>query len=283
MKTSILKSIIISLLITVSFSVYCQDPSRTASNEYPIEVLTDTTVTNHVIAVFIKNSSFKIIGTIIQQTDSTIILKTKQGTVHTISKKEIASISDLKSHKNAIKTNLLSPLLGCVNIEYERSLTKQISVVATFGYIGTSEHNDRNDKGYYLTIGGRYFLPKTNSPYNIRNPSSLQGWYFSPSITYLDYTTIYEEEIIGSWMFFRSVIDTKHHEQEIKSTTLALTVGHQFVINMSLVLDFYLGPGVTNTNKKIISGEPHDLSYHYAYIGNGDIVFKAGFKVGFVF
>jgi len=178
-----------------------------------------------------------------------------------------------KSHaqggQNAVKVNLL-PLVGeTFALEYERALTKRISVGAMFStraekslpMMGTIESYLKDDEPELLDVLKKSTLGATSFALEARfytgKKGAFKGFYLAPYFKHTSYAvgapiTATVERTVGGSTYSEDIEITA--SGKLKASTVGLGFGLQFPIGRYLVIDWRIaGPGI-GTGKGTLSG-----------------------------
>lgn len=81
------------------------------------------------------------------------------------------------AQSNAIKVNLLSPVVRTINLSYERAISENGSIQLGFFYTGAKVSDVKID-GFGLTPEYRFYLSSTPAP---------NGFYVAPFLRYINF------------------------------------------------------------------------------------------------
>lgn len=122
-------------------------------------------------------------------------------------------------YPHIIKVNLFSPLIGTVNVHYEKALSENSSFqLEGFYFTGQFMRQQLDIRGIGLTANYRYYLSK----------SFPSGWFAQPFIRYQKY-----------WPLIASTARTN---DDIQVGTLGMVFGYQVLAAKRLSLDIFAGP-----------------------------------------
>lgn len=170
--------------------------------------------------------------------------------------------------KRAFKLEFFSPLYGTLNVGYEQSLGKRITLDAGAGIIGIG-FNELADvsNGIFVRGGARLYFSPDYYTDDLKYYSNFQGSYFRP-------------EIILSIFSFEDIDDFgKDKIGDNASMGIQLNFGKQWAIANTVPLDIWTGFGY-NFNFNTDSDE---MPFKYGYIGGSGgfpLSFSFGFSVG---
>ena len=135
------------------------------------------------------------------------------------------SLSVQAQKKNAIKTNLFSPIIRTGHILYERVINDDMSFQLGFFYTGyTDRDTDASLKGWGITPEFRYYLSESSAP---------AGFYLAPSLRYMSLTA--EEPIYDD-------------SATLTSFGIAINLGGQWLFKDVIILDVFVGPSYNFRN-----------------------------------
>jgi hypothetical protein len=144
--------------------------------------------------------------------------------------------------RNVIKTNLLSPLLRAVHLNYEYGLSKKTSAQLGFMYLFGVQQTDTKFTGFGITPEFRFY-PQENA---------TQGFFLALSPRYQSHNL----EV--------SITDNNGNpataEATWSSVGAAFLVGNQWHFPKSITLELYGGPSYNVGNIKVKSGSEENFN-----------------------
>lgn len=179
-------------------------------------------------------------------------------------------------HKNALKMNFMSPVVGFLGFSYEKSLKPGKSIENEFGIIGIG-FVDESAGGIYLASGLKFFKTPDFYSKRIKYSHVLKGTYIKPQLN----LAIYGYENYYNYPTPGPV------KENIIAGAILCHLGKQIVYNNSFVLDYSVGVGYGFVSQS----ETHTFYeatklYHYGFLLTGSdvpVAFSAKLKIGFVF
>lgn len=137
----------------------------------------------------------------------------------------ILASSKLVAQENIAKAGVL---FGNFGVQYERSISKQFSILGQFGYSDIPTRVNNNDSkstgiGYY--VEGRYYFSS--------NKALMEGWHIGPHYTYLN-------------------LDDKN-DDSIKTniSSFGLATGYQWIFNSHVTLGAIAGIGTLSLDSDV--------------------------------
>lgn len=167
----------------------------------------------------------------------------------------ILSSTFVQAQENAIKINLISPLVRTLNLSYEHKLNSNSGIQLGLYYTGFSA-SEVTFRGFGITPEYRYYLSETEA---------IQGTYIGPFLRYTSLTV--EEELFDG-----------QSEGTYSGFGGGLVIGRQWVFKEKITLDTFIGPQFISGNYKAKSGSDNiDVD---VFDGFG---LRAGITLGFAF
>jgi hypothetical protein len=190
----------------------------------------------------------------------------------------LSSSITLKAQKNAIKTNMLSPLFGRFSISYERAFSEKTSLQVSSFYAWRTPNFDiwsgtsSEWTGFGFTPEFRFY-PSGNG---------INGFYLAPYLRYVRLTSASSYD----YGYYDQNYNYVYNPQRISATDSkfggGLMVGRQWILGDLISFDIFMGPGIINRTTKV-SGSPSDNYYPY-YNEDGPLVdFRLGANLGIAF
>ncbi|MEN9488353.1 MAG: hypothetical protein RL494_618 [Bacteroidota bacterium] len=211
-----------------------------------------------------------------------------------------AGMTKMEGQKNIIK---IAPSVTNIGVQYERLLTKHLSVLAQvgkgFGYTGIATGgNHLEESGATYIVEARYYFSSKRD--------NMEGWYVAPSIkrvavnrnsTYhpaLNYR-VFEGEPDPFFLYYNSAQDyflnTVREDRTINYNIYCLTTGRQWVFNSKLTFGFSAGIGY---QKDLYKDNSFSTGGSYTYSTSGSssssgsenslpIALQIGLSVGYAF
>lgn len=141
------------------------------------------------------------------------------------------TVNIVQAQSNAIKINILSPLVKTLNLSFEHALSESSSFQIGFFYTGASIA-DLKYTGFGITPEYRFYLSESPAP---------KGVYLAPFIRY------------------QSVKLEDTSSSSTGSATLSaigggLVVGKQWIFKERITLDIFLGPSFNSGKVKVEDG-----------------------------
>ncbi len=131
--------------------------------------------------------------------------------------------------ENAIKINILSPIVKTFNVQYERKLNATSSAQLGFFYTGYSV-SETSFSGFGITPEYRFYLSEVEA---------IQGVYIAPFLRYQDFSLT--ESITSS-------------KATMATFGGGVILGKQWLFKDKIVLDLFFGPSYSSGALKITSG-----------------------------
>jgi hypothetical protein len=166
-----------------------------------------------------------------------------------------ASMVAYAQPKNALKINILSPVLKTFNVSYERVLTESSSAQLGF-YVTSASAAGLKYSGIGLTPEVRFYLSDSDAP---------EGFYVGP---FLRYQSLKLE-----------VKDTGD-KANISSIGAGVIIGKQWLFKERVTFDIFLGPSYSGGTVKATSGSSSDFDVSGGVKGFG---LRAGITLGVAF
>jgi len=216
-------------------------------------------------------------------------------------RKEVYEVGSDESEFNdlqktsAIKINFLSPVLGYMAFNYEKSIKQGRSVELSLGLIGlgfkqvvdygysSNENIYLDQAGAFISAGYKFIKVSDKIKNGTKQNNLLQGWYLKPQI------------IFGSYRANESYYNyTDYTNYYQKKTTifggLLINLGKQWVFNNFILLDLYGGVGYDINNRASVNGNNYSYynnnpGFHYGVLSTGldgisGLGITGGLKVG---
>lgn len=142
------------------------------------------------------------------------------------------AVPALAQPTNAIKINLISPVVRTLNLAYEHAINENSSIQLGFYYTG-AKINDTKINGYGITPEYRFYLSQTPAP---------DGFYVAPFLRYNSFTA-----------------EDKNDNQTTNKATVSqfgggVVVGRQWVFKERVTFDMFIGPKFQNTSVSVTQG-----------------------------
>jgi hypothetical protein len=167
----------------------------------------------------------------------------------------LAGHSLVHAQDNALKINLISPLMRTLNLSYEHKLNANSGIQLGLYYTGFSA-SDVTFRGFGITPEYRYYLSESEA---------IKGTYIGPFLRYTSLTV--EEELFDG-----------QSEGTYSGIGGGLVIGRQWVFKEKITLDTFIGPQFISGNYKAKSGSDNiDVD---VFDGFG---LRAGITLGFAF
>lgn len=136
------------------------------------------------------------------------------------------------AQSNAIKVNLLSPVVRTINLSYERVISENGSIQLGFFYTGAKVSDVKID-GFGLTPEYRFYLSSTPAP---------NGFYVAPFLRYINFKA--EDQT-----------DNTINKATVTQFGGGVVVGRQWVFKERVTFDLFIGPKYQGTDVKVTSGQ----------------------------
>lgn len=161
------------------------------------------------------------------------------------------------SQSNAIKINILSPILNTINLSYEHALNESSSLQLGFYYTGV-KISDLKYAGFGITPEYRFYLSETPAP---------DGVYLAPFVRYQS---------------VKLTETTSTYEANLTAIGGGVIIGKQWLFKQKITLDIFLGPSYNSgsTEVKDTGNGSGDVSVSGAFDGFG---LRAGITLGLAF
>ncbi len=145
------------------------------------------------------------------------------------------------AQENAIKAGLSGPLMGDINIGYERALSRHSSLNIKLGYFDPImspfiTEKTLTPKAYNLLESNGGITASVEYRFYLSKKRGIQGFYVAPYMRYLNQDMVWDDEIEG-YIF---TVGTKFN-------TLGLggQLGYQWILNDIFTVDlFFFGAGI---------------------------------------
>ena len=180
-----------------------------------------------------------------------------------------------EDHKNAIKFNLFSPLLGTFVVNYEKSIKPGMSVEFGLGYIyGAGDDIGRKqDAGVNARVGFKFIRSPDFYIKKMKYSHILKGAYAKPEITFSSFNT--NNNYYYGWGQQPTV--TRYN---VTAVAFVLNLGKQTVYSNAFLIYYYVGIGYGySTDYEIGRYYNHSTSPSSEF----PISFTAGMRLGFLF
>ncbi|MEI9919723.1 MAG: DUF3575 domain-containing protein [Bacteroidota bacterium] len=132
---------------------------------------------------------------------------------------------------NAIKINLLSPVVRTINLAYEHAINENGSVQLGFFYSG-AKVGDTKISGWGLTPEYRFYLSESPAP---------DGFYVAPFIRYNSFTA-------------EDKSDNTTNKATVTQFGGGVVVGRQWVFKERVTFDIFIGPKYQSSTIKVTQG-----------------------------
>lgn len=168
-----------------------------------------------------------------------------------------------KNIQNAVKIDLVRPMVGKLGLEYQRYVSDMVSLEFKVGtilpnYTTQSVFGKYMDKEYIgspsgFYVGGAFWLM---SKYT--KPGSLKG--FSFSLEYANFnTTLLTDQYNATLMHYQQ----EEEEVNVAETSVAIIRTHQGLFNRHLFMEFNYGLGMKFINDHESGSSALDFSYKF--------------------
>lgn len=159
-----------------------------------------------------------------------------------------------QAQTNAIKLNILAPIVKTANIQYEKAIGEDKSFQLGLFYTAWSPETTKFT-GFGITPEFRFYLSDTPAP---------AGFYAAPFVRYQNFTVEETDPDFAS-------------KGTLSTIGGGLVIGKQWIFKEKVVLDIYVGPSYASGKVKAESGDSSSLD-----VGSFD-GFGARFGVSFGF
>lgn len=137
---------------------------------------------------------------------------------------QVKSRFEEQEYNSALKFNLLSPIIGAISVNYEQSINKDASFIATAAYFtGQIDNTTEPIRGFAASLEYRFYT----------GDEAMKGFYLQPYVRYQ----------------YLKDIQTKTDELSVPG--LGLLAGYQYIFIKRIVFDMNYGPaynfGTLNT------------------------------------
>jgi len=175
-------------------------------------------------------------------------------------------------HKNALKINFLSPLMGSTEFVFEKNIKPGKSWEAALGIIGLGFDNQEiNPGGIYGKFAFKFIREPDFYMQRMQYAHILKGAYFAPEIAlrYVAYDT---------YNYNNSNYQTQVRKEAFGVAVL-LKLGKQWIFDNSFLLDIYGGVGYG------VGGDENETLNFGFLAGDGEVPIAgtAGIRIGWVF
>lgn len=275
MKNNILKTTALALFLFIGFTGFSQDKIYKKNKD--------------VILCTVTELGDEEVKYTMEDTDNLIYVLSvdKISKIVFASGKEVSftdSFNDSESYagqkKNAFKAGLFSPLVGALNLGYEKSLKPGQSIEGTIGFIGLGTDNaGSNPGGAYLKAGYKFISTPDFKMKGMRYSHILKGAYVRPEISFSFY-----QDNIESYDFTMNTYETTR--ESIAAGALMINFGKQWVFGDAFLIDLFVGLGYGFDNMKSVTNNEYlnGPTYHYGFAVGSEIPIAStvGFKIGFL-
>ena len=175
-------------------------------------------------------------------------------------------------HKNALKINFLSPLMGSTEFALEQNIKPGKSWEAALGLIGLGfDNQDVNPGGVYGKFAFKFIREPDFYIHRMQYAHILKGAYFAPEIA-LRYVAF------DTYTYNYSNYQTKERKDAFGVAVL-LKLGKQWIFDNSFLLDIYGGLGYG------VGGDDYQTLNYGFLAGDGDVPIAgtAGIRIGWLF
>ncbi len=156
------------------------------------------------------------------------------------------------AQNNAIKINILSPIVRTLSIFGEHKLNDNSSAQLGFLYTGFKV-SETKFSGFAITPEYRYYLS---------DKGAINGFYLGPYLRYQNYTL--KTGQITEFYDNNGNLLTTPRTYEPKATFSSfgggLVVGYQAIFKERISLDAFIGPGFNSSSVKVDVGSEDDFS-----------------------
>lgn len=147
----------------------------------------------------------------------------------------IFSSASAFAQQNAIKVNILSPVVKTINVSFEHAISEKGSLQLGFFYTGIKV-SDIKYSGFGITPEYRIYLSESPAP---------EGFYVAPYARYQKLT------------LSTTVNDSKADFSAIGG---GLVIGKQWIFSERVTLDIFLGPNYSSGTVKVTSGSEDEFN-----------------------
>lgn len=159
------------------------------------------------------------------------------------------------AQSNAVKLNILSPIVSTVNVSFEHVLTETSSIQLGFFYTG-AKVSSLKYAGIGITPEYRFYLSETTAP---------AGVYAAP---FLRYQSV------------KLSVEGESSEANFSAFGGGLVIGKQWVFKQRVTLDLFIGPAYNSGKVEVTSGTEDDFDISGAFDGFG---VRTGVTLGVAF
>lgn len=167
----------------------------------------------------------------------------------------VCLVHESKAQSNAVKINILSPIVSTANVAFEHVLSENSSIQLGVFYTG-AKVSDLKYSGVGITPEYRIYLSETSAP---------AGFYVGPYLRYQSQKLTIED---GSG------------KASFSSFGGGVVIGKQWVFKQRVTFDIFLGPGYNAGNIKVESGSEDEFDLSGAFDGFG---LRSGVTLGIAF
>ena len=263
-----MKTIIILMLVFISFSVFAQDKIIKKSGVIIEAKVTE--IAEDEVKYYYSGNPKLVFGI-----DKVLVEKIEFSTGEVIEMGGNSFKNDeyyINQHKKALKINFLTPLMGSTEIVYEQSIKPGQSWETAIGIVGLAlEKNNDNASGVYGKFAYKFIKDPDFYMQRMHYSHILKGAYLAPefALRYISY---------DSYGYDYYNYSSSPERLEKLSMAVLLKFGKQWVVDNSFLVDLYGGLGYG-------FGADNNETLAYGFIVSSEVAFSftAGIRVGWVF
>ena len=180
----------------------------------------------------------------------------------------------INQNKHALKMNFISPLMGCTELVYEKSIKPGKSWETALGIIGLGfDPQDYNARGVYGKFAYKFIKDPDFYMQRMHYAHILKGGYIAPEIAlrYMGYDT---------YDYYYSNYNNADNSKRKEKFAMAIMLkfGKQWIFDDSFLVDIYGGIGYG------VGGDDYDpMSYGFIVTSEVPVAFTGGIRIGWIF
>lgn len=178
-------------------------------------------------------------------------------------------------HKQALKINFTSPLMGSTELVYEKSVKPGKSWETALGIIGLGfDSQENNPRGVFGKFAFKFMKDPDFYLQRMHYAHILKGGYIAPEIG-LRYMTFDSNEY---WYNGNTYYETSDRKENF-ALAITLKFGKQWVLDDSFLVDIFGGIGYG------FGGDDYETLNYGFIVGNDEVpvAFTGGIRIGWVF
>jgi len=176
----------------------------------------------------------------------------------------LLTVMIVNAQENAIKAGFTGPLMGDLNIGYERAVTQNSSLNIKLGYFDLLmspfiSENTLTPKAYNMLEAKGGFTASLEYRFYLSKKKGIQGFYVAPYLRYVSQDMVFDDDIEG-YLF---TVGTK-----VNLMGVGGQLGYQWIFNDWFTFDlFFFGTGIDYYNADInYVLDPQPAGFNYSMV-----------------